>query len=261
MSKLNRALLPARHRPRTVLMLLLLLPACSCVFHGGHGCGPRSGVHSAPPGAHPACRLPAAIRCAFPGPSPVLRGEPFLWSGATLENTRWFLCACEAGNVIAHSWSLLSLRSGKLFHAVNTISFWVSRPISFIFAYKVWMVDLPVETRFTPIGFALLASILATVLINARWMGECRCVSGLHAPCSAAACVPVRACVQSRCFCRSPSATARRAMPPPPAREPPLWPRPLLLRRPPPTATATRRRRRRSLRRRPRSARRRVCRR
>jgi len=102
--------------------------------------------------------------------APLLWGEAILRCGANIHHSVRCIRFNEAGNVIAHTAAILTGRSGKLFHVINTLSFWISRPLSMPDGFWAWYIDVPPEQQYTPFGLVLLASFFVTFYINGKWM-------------------------------------------------------------------------------------------
>jgi len=102
--------------------------------------------------------------------APLLWGEALFRSGANLHHSVRCIRIIELGNVFAHTAALLTGRSGLLFHRINTISFWISRPASMPDGFLAWYTDVPIENRWTPFGLVVLASCIVTFYINGKWM-------------------------------------------------------------------------------------------
>jgi hypothetical protein len=75
----------------------------------------------------------------------------------------------EAGNVVQHTASLLTARSGSAFHATVKWVLWTSRPLSWYPAFMVWYRDVPVELRWSVAGLCVLCAVLAIYKINIGW--------------------------------------------------------------------------------------------
>eukprot|EP01124_Arcella_intermedia_P012748 TRINITY_DN1910_c0_g1_i1.p1 TRINITY_DN1910_c0_g1~~TRINITY_DN1910_c0_g1_i1.p1 ORF type:complete len:257 (+),score=20.09 TRINITY_DN1910_c0_g1_i1:76-846(+) len=101
---------------------------------------------------------------------------PLFWGECLMRtNTVFFysiLCirTVELGNVFAHTAAIATNRSGKLFHRVNTLSFWISRPLSMIPGFLAWTHDIPDEDRFGFWGLMVLLCFVVTFYINGKWM-------------------------------------------------------------------------------------------
>jgi hypothetical protein len=102
--------------------------------------------------------------------APLLWGEALQRTGSSIHHSVLTIRICEVGNVFAHTAALLTGRSGSIFHWINTLSFWISRPISMVHGFLAWYEDCPYDQQFTPFGLFLLASFVATFYINGKWM-------------------------------------------------------------------------------------------
>jgi len=102
--------------------------------------------------------------------APLVWGEALVRSGASLHHSVRCIRIVEAGNVFAHTAALLTGRSGRTFHWINTVSFWLSRPLSMPDGFFAWSVDVPPEEQYSPYGLIVLAMFVVTFYINGKWM-------------------------------------------------------------------------------------------
>jgi hypothetical protein len=102
--------------------------------------------------------------------APMVHNELICFMGAKLDNTVNAYFIVEKGNIIAHTAALFTFRSGKVFHYINTASFWISRPISMFFVVKIWTVDINDSLKYTWPGIGCFISILIIYVLNIRWM-------------------------------------------------------------------------------------------
>jgi len=102
--------------------------------------------------------------------SPMISIELMHRMGASIYHSTNCYYVIEIGNVFAHSAAIITLRSGKVFHKINTLSFWISRPISMVDMILIWKNDIPIEKRFTAAGLGVLVSVLIVYSCNIRWM-------------------------------------------------------------------------------------------
>jgi len=102
--------------------------------------------------------------------APLLWGEALLRTGANYHHSVRCIRIIEAGNVIAHTAAIITGRSGEYFHAVNTFSFWVSRPLSMPDGFLAWYADILPEKQYSLFGLIVLGSFFATFYINGKWM-------------------------------------------------------------------------------------------
>jgi len=101
---------------------------------------------------------------------PVVHAEVMLRLGAQFWHCMRAGWIMEAGNVVAHTAAVLTFRRGPVFHAINTWSFWISRPASYYDGFMAWFSDVPAEVRFTWLGMIPLISILGVYHANTKWM-------------------------------------------------------------------------------------------
>jgi len=102
--------------------------------------------------------------------APILWGEAIFRTGSDMYHSMRCIQIVEAGNVVAHTAALITHRSGPYFHKINTISFWISRPLSMPDGFLAWYVGVPLENRYRPFGLILLAMFVLTFYINGKWM-------------------------------------------------------------------------------------------
>jgi len=101
---------------------------------------------------------------------PVIHAEVMLRLGAHFWHTMRAGWIMEYGNVVAHSAAVLTFRTGKTFHLINTWSFWISRPLSYYDGFMAWYSDVPSHVRFTWLGLIPLISIIGVYHSNTMWM-------------------------------------------------------------------------------------------
>jgi len=75
----------------------------------------------------------------------------------------------ELGNVVAHSASILLLRTGLTFKRINAISFWISRPLGFLLTLRSWWL-VPWDDLLTSIGILTQLGVVVLNLQQTKWL-------------------------------------------------------------------------------------------
>jgi hypothetical protein len=85
-------------------------------------------------------------------------------------NGMFAFAICEIGNVFSHAASLLTFRTGKVWEYTTVISFWLSRPLSFVWMMHTYAQDVPLEFRWSTGGMLMLAFLVWSYGQNLYWM-------------------------------------------------------------------------------------------
>ena len=115
-------------------------------------------------------RLDLDLEYAFHHASPMMMSSLIYRLGSVFDSCIAVAFFMEVGNCFAHTAAILTFRQGKLFHQINTFSFWISRPISFYSSYRLLFFDVPAENRFTIEFGLLLAGVTFSYAQQFGWM-------------------------------------------------------------------------------------------
>jgi hypothetical protein len=102
--------------------------------------------------------------------APVFACEVLLRISPAIRFGLYALGIVEGGNVVQHTASIATSRTGRLFHRTVAIVLWTSRPLSWYAGFMTWYADVPEVSRYSWTGLGVLAAVLVTYAINMRWM-------------------------------------------------------------------------------------------
>jgi len=110
------------------------------------------------------------LEYAFHHLSPMLMCSILFNLKAKFDNSLHLMFFVECGNVFAHTAAFIYYRSGPKFHKINTISFWISRPLGFYPAYAMIINDVPREFRFSILFPILVLGVSLSWAQQIGWM-------------------------------------------------------------------------------------------
>ena len=101
---------------------------------------------------------------------PIFYGHILIGLNASLYNSATLLCVLEIGNLVTNTATLITYRIGAVFHYINVISFYISRPISMYYSYKALIFDVERDKLNSWLGYLMVMFITMTYIQNLQWM-------------------------------------------------------------------------------------------